>query len=341
MTEDQSTIITPWDGELLEKLPTSDPGSTSESDGVEREATELRSLSLGELLSMRIKPREYLLEPIIPEKGLVMLYGPRGTGKTFVGLAIAYAVATGADYLRWVAPARKNVLYIDGEMPLAVLQERLAQIVEGSPDEAGPVALSILAADYVEGGIPNLAMPEAQGQIESLLEGVDLIVIDNISTLASSGRDNDAESWGPMQEWLLSLRRLGKSVLLVHHAGKSGGQRGTSRREDVLDTVISLRRPSDYSPEQGARFEIHLDKARGIYGDEAKPFEARLEIRDGSATWTTRDLEDSQLEQVAALLRDKQSVREIAEITGMSKSQVHRLKKRSDAEAPREDEETQ
>jgi hypothetical protein len=37
-----------------------------------------------------------------------------------------------------------------------------------------------------------------------------------------------------------------------HHAGTNGRQRGASRREDALDTVIALRRPEDYSPEQGA-----------------------------------------------------------------------------------------
>ena len=34
-----------------------------------------------------------------------------------------------------------------------------------------------------------------------------------------------------------------KTVLFVHHSGKGGQQRGTSRREDVLDTVIALRYP--------------------------------------------------------------------------------------------------
>jgi putative DNA primase/helicase len=37
-------------------------------------------------------------------------------------------------------------------------------------------------------------------------------------------------------------------LLIVHHTGKGGEQRGTSRREDVLDTSISLRRPADYAP---------------------------------------------------------------------------------------------
>jgi hypothetical protein len=63
----------------------------------------------------------------------------------------------------------------------------------------------------------------------------------------------------------------------VHHAGANGRQRGTSRREDALDTVIALRRPEDYSPEQGARFEVHFEKLRNrVEGDGALPFEAKL-----------------------------------------------------------------
>lgn len=34
-------------------------------------------------------------------------------------------------------------------------------------------------------------------------------------------------------------------------------QRGTSKREDVLDTVISLQQSDDYDAKEGASFEIH------------------------------------------------------------------------------------
>ena len=164
----------------------------------------------------------------------------------------------------WTAPCPARVLYVDGEMPLAALQERLDCIVNGAGVEANPDYFQILPADYFEaGGLPNLATRAGQVAIDHLLNGVSLLVIDNLSTLASIGRDNDAESWGPVQDWLLSLRRLGISVLLVHHAGKGGQQRGTSRREDVLDTVIALRRPSDYLPSEGARF-------RGPFGEGAR-----------------------------------------------------------------------
>ena len=131
-------------------------------------------------------------------------------------------------------------------------------------------------------GIGNFASPKVQDELDPLLDGVELLVLDNLSSLTSVIRDNDAESWNPIQEWLLRLRRRGVSVLIVHHAGKGGEQRGTSRREDVLDTSISLRRPSDYIPTEGAKFEVHFEKARGIHGDKAKPFEAKLEIENES-----------------------------------------------------------
>jgi putative DNA primase/helicase len=163
------------------------------------------------------------------------------------------------------------------------------------------------------------------------LGSIDLLIIDNLSSLTAVIRDNDAESWGPIQEWLLRLRRRGLSVLIVHHAGKGGQQRGTSRREDVLDTSISLRRPTDYSPTEGARFEVHLEKARGVHGDAAKPFEAKLEVRGGAAVWTTRELEDANRARVQALLDDGLTVREIADETGIPNSSVHRIKKAIDA----------
>ena len=63
----------------------------------------LQPLTLSKFFSLAIKPREMLLAPIIPEKGLAMLYASRGTGKTFIALGIAYAVATGTGFLRWKA----------------------------------------------------------------------------------------------------------------------------------------------------------------------------------------------------------------------------------------------
>jgi hypothetical protein len=97
-------------------------------------STRLRPLDLREFLKLAIKPREMLLDPILPEKGLAMLYAARGTGKTHVALGIAFAIATGTKFLKWTAPKPRRVLLIDGEMPAAALQERLASIIASTPE---------------------------------------------------------------------------------------------------------------------------------------------------------------------------------------------------------------
>jgi putative DNA primase/helicase len=293
----------------------------------------LQPRNLQEFLELSIKPREMLLDPILPEKGLAMVYAARGTGKTHLALGICFAIATGTKFLKWTAPKPRRVLLIDGEMPAAALQERLSTMVASAPDaDLDPDNFKILAGDLIEvGGIGNLASPKVQEELDRWLDGVDVLALDNLSSLTAVIRDNDAESWGPIQEWLLKLRRRGISVVIVHHAGKGGQQRGTSRREDVLDTSISLRHPADYSPVEGARFEVHLEMARGVHGDAARPFEAKLEICDGKAVWTTRELEDANRARVQVLLEDGLAVREIADVTGIPKSTVHRIKKAIEA----------
>ena len=285
-------------------------------------------LDIRDFLALDIKPREFIISPVIPCQGLVMVYAMRGIGKTHFALHLSYAVATGQMIFRWKAVTPRRVLYLDGEMPASAMQERLAGIVASYAKEPLPGFMQIITPDTQPLSMPNLATPEGQAALAPCLEGVDLLVVDNLATLCRAGRENESESWLPIQEWILSLRRRGMSVLLVHHANKGGGQRGTSSREDVLDTVIVLRRPQDYRPEEGARFEVHLEKARGIIGDDAKPFEAKL-IQDGDAqVWACRDIEDMELEMVARLHADGLPIRDIAEETGLSKSKVGRLVKR-------------
>jgi putative DNA primase/helicase len=156
--------------------------------------------------------------------------------------------------------------------------------------------------------------------------------LDNISTLVRSGKENEAESWLPVQGWALAHRRAGRSVLFIHHAGKGGLQRGTSRREDVLDTVITLRRPADYTPDQGARFEVVLEKGRAVHGDDARPIEARYEERNGAAIWIRTDIADAELIRVVDALRDGMSIRDAADALRIHRSRVERLKRKAAAQ---------
>jgi putative DNA primase/helicase len=139
-----------------------------------------------------------------------------------------------------------------------------------------------------------------------------------------------------VQNWLLKLRRQGRSVIIIHHSNKAKAQRGTSKREDVLDVVLNLREPSDYEPSEGARFEVHFEKSRGLSATEAvNPFEAKLDVRGGAAVWTMRDIEDARLAEILELKDEGMSVRKIAEKLGMKKSTVQRAIEKGKKSGPR------
>jgi putative DNA primase/helicase len=269
-----------------------------------------------------------ILSPILPSQGLVMVHAYRGIGKTLFAQYISYVIACGgAAFDRWSAPHPSKVLYIDGEMPGAALRERFLSIVAGQDKQPNdPDNLQIITPDLQASAMPNLATEAGQKAVEPFLNDVKLVVIDNLSTLARHGRANEEESWMPVQRWVLEQRRRGISVLLVHHDGKNFTQRGTSSKEDILDTVIGLKKPDDYEPEQGARFEVRFEKARGILGDDVKSFECHL-VQEGDAlAWKTRDIVDAKLDQLESLLDEGLSIRECAAEMGISKSAVQRLK---------------
>lgn len=281
----------------------------------------LVTLTAADLLRCEFPPREMILEPCLPDKGLAMLFAERGVGKTWIALNIGYAVASGGAFLRWRASRARRVVYIDGEMPGLTLKERLATIVNGASHEAPDDFLTFVAADMQPDGLPDLASLAAQRFYDAAIKDADLIVVDNLSTICRGLRENEADSWGPVQEWCLRQRAAGKSVLLVHHAGKGGAQRGTSRKEDVLDTVVALRRPFNYVASEGARFEVHFTKSRGFYGEAAEPFEAHFV--DGR--WAVSEIASADSDDAIASLREQGlSIRAIAERTGVSRSTVDR-----------------
>ncbi len=285
-------------------------------------------LTSAELLQLVFPPRRYLLEPWFPERGLTMVYAPRGVGKTLFALGIAYAVASGGTFLRFPAPEPRRVLYVDGEMPIEVMQERLAAIQRGSDRKVTDNRLRFLCADRLDFPMPDLGTPEGRHTLAPLVDDTDLIVVDNISTLVRTGRENESEGWQPIQQWALDQRRAGRSVLFVHHSNKTGAQRGTSKREDVLDTILSLSRPDDYDAAEGARFVLTVEKARGFFGPEAEPLDVRYTATDGRAVWAVTVVVDDQFEQAAALFAAGDSVRKVGEQLGISKSGAHRLRQR-------------
>jgi hypothetical protein len=290
---------------------------------------QIKVVNLEQLLAHEFPPRENILTPWLPSQGVVMVYAGRGIGKTFFSLSVGLAVSSGSQFLKYQAERKKAVLLIDGEMPGAVLQERVAAFV--AAQDIPPGDFRFITPDMQQNGQTiDLSRTEDQEAIEPYLDGVGLIIVDNLSTVCRTGRENEGEGWLPVQGWALQQRAKGRSVLFIHHAGKGGNQRGTSRREDILDTVIVLRRPTQYTADMGAVFEIHFEKSRGIYGEDVEPIEASLiTAEDGSLSWVYRSVDVSTYDKVVGLLKEGLSVTEIANELEINKSTASRHSKKA------------
>ncbi len=305
-----------------------------------QEKTELKVINIRDFMGMSFPPIQMVLDPITSTQGLTMLYAPRGIGKTFLSLWISYAIAAGKPMFdgKWSTSGKHKILFVDGEMPSATLQDRLGACLNILGPIDTPERFNIITRDPQSREMPDLSTIEGQDDLNPHLEGVTLLILDNLSSLLRSGEENEASSWKVVQQWLLSLRARGISVLLIHHANKNGAQRGTSKREDLLDTIISLKHPKDYQPEHGARFEVHYEKTRGFYGERAKPFEAWLKdgswevseiLADGSARSEMEEIPFiEKYADVINLRKEGLSIRAIAERSKLSKSHLGRILKK-------------
>lgn len=290
-----------------------------------------KPVDLPELCSMTMSPRTFILDPILPVKSIAMLYSWRGSGKTFFTLELTYSIAVGAgNVFCWDIPEPRPVLYVDGEMDSTELQERVRQIVVAHDSKFPDPGMMRFITPDLEERTPEIITAEGRRRIEDQLRGGELLILDNLSSLIPSGEERETEDWAIVQEWMLKLRRCGFTTLFCHHAGKGGGQRGTSNREDVLNLVINLRRPADYSPEDGLRAEVHFEKIRGrARGEAVQPFEIKLEADDrGRIAWTRRPLKELIRRQVFEMFTAGDKDREISDVLHLTRFQVYRLRKK-------------
>jgi AAA domain-containing protein/DnaB helicase-like protein len=282
---------------------------------------EVKVMSAMELLKKSVEPREYLLEPVMTTRSMVEIFSWRGVGKTFFALSLAGAVSSGGTFLGWKAPTARKVLFIDGELDEHSLQQRLRLLRIRNEN------FRVLCCDAQQNPFPHLASPLAQRIIEDNLCGADLLILDNLSALAPSTNDREAEDWIVIQSWLKELKRkYGTTTSFLHHAGHSGTSRGTTRREDLLDVVIELKRPREYKASENLRMELVFGKTRGKLSQFAEPLECWLTSDlEGGLVWGHRELEDARASQVMKLKSRGLSERKIAEETGIPRSTVQRV----------------
>jgi RecA-family ATPase len=213
-----------------------------------------------QLRDLHLIPRKRLLGDWFCEGDLGFIFAFRGVGKTWLALTIAKALSTGGKLGDWQAHERVKVLYIDGEMPPDLMRSRCEGL------DASNGNLQFLNHEILfdrTGKVLNITNREIQDAITErcLMSGVKVLILDNLSTLASGMKENGADSWELVNNWLLHLRRRKIAVVIVHHAGRSGEMRGTSKREDNVFWIIALDdAKKNNDDKRGARFISRFTK---------------------------------------------------------------------------------
>jgi putative DNA primase/helicase len=286
-----------------------------------------------DFLQLDIPSKKMILNPWLTEQSINQIFGYRGTGKTWFGLSLFNAITNGESFGPWRTETPLPALYIDGEMASSDIQERFKQLFSGG-ERITP--LYIYSDAYANNlGIPraNLLNRRWREAIQKILtdKGIQLLGLDNISTLAAGIDENSKQAWDPINQWFLNLRFAGISTIFFHHTNKAGEQRGTSGREDNLDTSIALQRPPDYSAEEGAKFIVRFKKAR-VKTSELKSIsdvEFTLTEINGRVVWTWGNVKRKNQFEILKMLDEGISQSDVAKALGIDRSYVNRIKMRA------------
>jgi len=290
------------------------------------------AVTLETFRSMEIKARPFIIDGLLRQGETGMVFAKTGVGKTFFSLCLAMGATRSGPVVGPYATVNPcGVLYIDGEMAACDMQQRInSMAVQADGSRFHLLSSELLATD-------NQAIPAMDDEWRPAIlnwlhehPDIGLMVLDNLSSLTPGVAEDKRLDWDSINQWLIELRRNGLSVLLVHHAGKGGDQRGTSAREDQLNLTLKLTALED---RKTTAFRVDFQKARGLSGEQKKPFVVELvEDEHGKIDLLHKTVSDETTAQIAFLAVEGLSQIEIRDKTGVSQSGVCRRLKKAEAD---------
>lgn len=268
----------PWDADEIDHLETkvkngysyntSPPGNMTPAYGVAKTAALFNAVQAVELptgqetISGRfrfvdregmthIRPPEWLIKDFIPQGGSCILFGTRGTFKTFIALDIALSIASGGSF-PW-----EGVWGSDGVADMMDTGPVLFAAGEGRDQLTKRVTAWEMVHNqnrrvdnFVMGDpVPHVSEdiePFIAGALELSPKGYLLVVVDTIGRSMQGMNENSQEHASKYTALVEKLQRgLDCAVLSLHHTGydNAGRTRGSSVFEADADTVIRLDRP--------------------------------------------------------------------------------------------------
>ena len=195
-------------------------------------------MSIKELMETETE-REYLIPDVLPHPSVVLIYGAGGDGKSMSAWALAKHIALGKPFVvrgNHVPVKQGPVVLLNGDQPLVQLKEQLQEV------DFPITADSMIQTDW---------QLQRYAQFIKLMKKHQpkLVVIDSLIG-CSGGRafDENKSDFATPLYWLTKNNGVlfpKTTILIVHHANKTGGFRGTSAIRDAVDETWALRKPTD------------------------------------------------------------------------------------------------
>ena len=183
-------------------------------------------------------PMRWLVRGVLPTEGLAAEYGASGSGKSFLILDLACAVAGGADewFGRRVTQAPVTYVCLEGEAG-AGKRVQAWHLHHGKPI---PDALRFITQpfDLLSDDVADLARDVTAGGGAG-----GMVILDTLNRAAPGADENSSVDMGKLIAAAKQLQTLiGGLVLLVHHTGKdtTKGLRGHSSLYAALNAAIEV-----------------------------------------------------------------------------------------------------
>ncbi|MEI6057159.1 MAG: AAA family ATPase [Lentisphaerota bacterium] len=261
----------------------------------------------GELEKRKYQP--FIVNYILRKRFLMLLYAYTGIGKSWVGLSIAIALIHKKSVFigKWDTDGENHkVFYASGEMDDGEIGERVKLLHE---TYAGP---DINKDNFILklGTYHNLVAPEDQEEFEKAIhratmhEGtpglkVSLVVLDNLSTLTTNGELPG--NWDKLFRWICKLKEKGITVIVIHHEGKKGDIRGTSKISDKADMKIHALQAST---NDNVSLFFKCEKPRSVPKSFVASFKAEIDLKAPSTGWVTSEMTDEEYAELNAKIKE-------------------------------------
>lgn len=188
----------------------------------------------------KLPPLEWLIKGILPAKGVALIYGPSGSGKSFVTFDLALAVANGSTWFDYTVN-QAPVVYIalEGQFGFKLRLEAW----ERHHGKNAPAEYKMVLQDF------KLTDPLHLAKLIKVLPKGALIIIDTLNRTSPTSDENLSSDMGLILEAARKLQEATEGlVLIVHHSGKSAaaGPRGHSSLYANCDAIIEVTRQGDY-----------------------------------------------------------------------------------------------